>query len=386
MNRRLLFPLTAILATSLACGLPGATLPRISTSTPPTAAPASVGSTNAGAPAVTIQSTTATEQQALIDLYARVSPSVVSIKVNYADGSGAQGSGFVYDSSGHIVTNQHVVDGAQFIEVDFPGGLKVQGKTIGVDADTDLAVIKVDQVPQGVEPLALADSSAVQIGQSAIAIGNPYGEAGSMSLGIISGKDRSLSDNRTNPSGSHFTSADILQTDAPINPGNSGGPLLDLSGRVIGINRAIATENGAGSGVGYAIPANAVAEIVPVLIRDGHFTYPYFGMSSAPEITLQAARALGLQQTDGVYVASVVPGGPAAAAGVKGDSATANDTHLRGDGDLIIAVDGQAVHTFGDLISYVDYHKHPGDTVTLTVLRKAGQTDLTVTLGARPEN
>lgn len=207
-----------------------------------------------------------------------------------------------------------------------------------------------------------------------------------MSLGIISGKDRSLSDNRSSQLGSHFTSADILQTEVPINPGNSGGPLHDLSGQVIGINRAIATENGAGSGVGYAIPSNAVAEIVPVLIRDGHFTYPYFGMSSAPEITLQVARLLGLQQTDGVYVASVVAGGPAAQAGLRGDRATSNDTQLHSDADLIIAVDGQTVHTFGDLISYIDYHKHPGDTVRLTVLRHSERVDLTITLGTRPEN
>lgn len=386
MNNRILLPLTALVAGALACAFPAVSLPQTA-SPAPTAAPIAntASTTHASVPSVAVQ-TTSTEQQALIDLYARVNPAVVSIRVSLGDGTGAQGSGFLFDASGHIVTNQHVVDGAQFIEVDFPSGLKVEGKVIGVDADTDLAVIKVDQVPEGVQPLSLADSSAVQVGQTAVAIGNPFGEAGSMSLGIVSGTGRSLSDNRSSQSGSHFTSADIIQTDAPINPGNSGGPLLNLNGQVIGINRAIATENGAGSGVGYAIPSNAVSEIVPVLISSGRFTYPYLGLSSGPEITLQAAQTLGLSQTDGVYVVAVVNGGPADKAGLQADTATTRDTTFRGDGDLIVAVDGQPVHVFADLIGYLDYHKRPGDSVTLTVLRKSGRVDLTVILAERPQS
>ena len=384
-NPRLFLPTAALLVGALACALPNpVTQQPLPTAAAPIAAPVT-NNTNTTAP-VTNNILTSSEEQALIDLYTRVSPAVVSIQVNLGIDA-AQGSGFLYDAEGHIVTNQHVVEGAQFIEVDFPSGLKTEGKVVGVDTDADLAVIKINEVPEGVAPLPLADSNSVQIGQRAIAIGNPFGEAGSMTLGIVSGKGRSLSDNRTSTqTGSHFTSPDIIQTDAPINPGNSGGPLLNMNGEVIGINRAIATETGSGSGVGYAVPSNAVRQIVPVLIAEGRFVYPYFGMSSGPEITLQAAQELGLAQPSGVYVVSVVAGGPAETAGLRGDTATTRDTAYRGDGDLIVAIDGQPVNVFEDLISYINYNKRPGDTVTLTVLRKTDRVDLTVTLGERPQN
>ncbi len=300
-NPRFLLPTAALLVGALACALPNPVAQQpLPTVAAPIAAPVT-NNTNTTAP-VTTNILTSSEEQALIDLYTRVNPAVVSIQVNLGIDA-AQGSGFLYDTEGHVVTNQHVVEGAQFIEVDFPSGLKTEGKVVGVDTDADLAVIKINEVPEGVVPLPLADSNAVQIGQRAIAIGNPFGEAGSMTLGIVSGKGRSLSDNRTSTqTGSHFTSPDIIQTDAPINPGNSGGPLLNMNGEVIGINRAIATETGSGSGVGYAVPSNAVRQIVPVLIAEGRFVYPYFGMSSGPEITLQAAQELGLAQPSGVYV------------------------------------------------------------------------------------
>lgn len=388
MKARLLIPTTALVAAAMACSFPAnPTAPRgVPTAAPVVAAPVANTANVTAPPAnVTNNILTSSEEQALIDLYTRVNPSVVSIQVSFGV-EGAQGSGFLYDADGHIVTNQHVVEGAQFIEVDFPSGLKTEGKVVGVDTDADLAVIKVDQVPDGVTPLPLADSNAVQVGQRAIAIGNPFGESGSMTLGIVSGKGRSLSDNRSGASGSRFTSPDIIQTDAPINPGNSGGPLLNMNGEVIGINRAIASETGSGSGVGYAVPSNAVRQIVPLLISEGSFTYPYFGMSAGPEISLQAAKELGLAQAEGVYVVSVVPDGPSAQAGLRGDSATEGDTRFRGDGDLIIAIDGQPVNVFEDLIAYINYNKRPGDPVTLTVLRGNDRTDLTVTLGERPKN
>ena len=388
MNARLLIPTTALAVAALACALPGipAAPQSAPTALPVVAAPVNNTSNVTQPPAnVTTNILTSSEEQALIDLYAKVNPAVVSIQVSFG-AEGAQGSGFLYDTEGHIVTNQHVVEGAQFIEVDFPSGLKTEGTVVGVDTDADLAVIKVQQVPEGLTPLPLADSDTVQVGQRAIAIGNPFGESGSMTLGIVSGKGRSLSDNRTSATGSRFTSPDIIQTDAPINPGNSGGPLLNMSGEVIGINRAIATETGSGSGVGYAIPSNTVRQIVPVLISEGAFTYPYFGMSSGPEISLQAAEELGLAQAGGVYVVSVVPGGPADQGGLRGDGATDNDVRLRGDGDLIVAIDGQPVNIFEDLISYINYNKRPGDAVTLTVLRGTERVDLTITLGERPQN
>ncbi|MBL8096142.1 MAG: trypsin-like peptidase domain-containing protein [Anaerolineales bacterium] len=387
MNPRLLLPTTALLAGALACALPNPLTQQRTPTAAPVSAPVTTTTDTTTAPAtnVTTNILTSSEEQALISLYDQVNPAVVSIQVSYGL-EGSQGSGFLYDTEGHIVTNQHVVEGAQFIEVDFPSGLKTEGKVVGVDTDADLAVIKVEQVPEGITPLPLADSDAVQVGQRAIAIGNPFGESGSMTLGIVSGKGRSLSDNRTGQTASRFTSPDIIQTDAPINPGNSGGPLLNMSGEVIGINRAIATETGAGSGVGYAIPSNTVRQIVPYLITEGRFTYPYFGMSSGPEISLQAAEELGLSQASGVYVVGVVPGGPAEQGGLRGDSATDRDTSYQGDGDLIVAIDGQPVNIFEDLISYINYNKRPGDTVVLTVLRRTERVDLTITLGERPLN
>jgi len=384
MNSRLYLPIAALLAGTLACALPSP----LSQSAVPTAVPTLAPITNtstADAPAtnVTTNILSSSEEQALIDLYTRVNPAVVSIQVSYGM-QGSQGSGFLYDTEGHIVTNQHVVEGAEFIEVVFPSGMKTEGKVVGLDTDADLAVIKVEEVPEGVTPLPLADSDAVQVGQRAIAIGNPFGESGSMTLGIVSGKGRSLSDNRSGQTGSRFTSPDIIQTDAPINPGNSGGPLLNLTGEVIGINRAIATETGSGSGVGYAIPSNAVRQIVPFLIADGRFVYPFFGMSAAPELSLRSAEELGLAQATGVYVVSVNAGGPADQGGLRGDSATTRDVTYRGDGDLIVAIDGQPINVFEDLIAYINYNKRPGDAVILSVLRGTERVDLSITLGERP--
>ncbi len=327
---------------------------------------------------------TSSEEDALIDLYARVNPAVVSFLVETADGGG-QGSGFLYDLDGHIVTNQHVVDGATSIEVDFPSGLKTRGRVLGTDPDSDLAVVKVDEIPPDVTPLVLADSDQVRVGQRAIAIGNPFGEAGTMTLGIISGTGRTLSSNRTAPGGGgRFTAPDVLQTDAPINPGNSGGPLLNLSGEVIGINRAIATETGIGAGVGYAVAANTVRQVVPYLISEGQFIYPYLGISSLPELSLSLQEQLDLPQASGTYVTTVTAGGPADQAGLQPDSASDSFSGFNGDGDLIVAVDGREVRVLGDLMSYLINNKRPGDAVTLTVIRGGERQDVQVILGERP--
>ncbi|MCS6909312.1 MAG: trypsin-like peptidase domain-containing protein [Anaerolineales bacterium] len=370
---------TALLLTSLACTLSG-TLPLPL----PTVAPVVITQPapviiTAPAPALPPVTITSSEEEALIALYERANPAVVSLSVTTPNNDFGQGSGFLYDTEGHIITNQHVVEGATTIEVDFASGLKVRGTVVGVDIDSDLAVVKVDRLPEGVQPLPLGDSDLVKVGQRAIAIGNPFGRAGTMTVGVISGLGRLLAPDIS--SGRQFSAPDIIQTDAPINPGNSGGPLLNLTGEVIGVNRAISTESGVNSGVGYAIASNTVRQIVPYLIRDGRFVYPFLGISARSELPLSLIEELNLPQTTGAYVVEVTAGGPSEQAGLRGDSGSRT---LAGDGDLIIAIDGQPVKDFEDLMSYLINRTRPGQTVTLTVIRQGQQRDVRVVLGERP--
>jgi 2-alkenal reductase len=345
---------------------PPAVLPTITPAAPPDQPPAS------------------SQEQVLADLYARVNPSVVAIVATAGALEGSQGSGFVFDADGHIVTNFHVVEGAEDIEVDFASGQKFRGTAIGTDADADLAVIRIEAPAEVLVPLPLADSNLVRVGQQVVAIGNPFGLAGTMTVGFISGLGRSLESLRTVPElGGTFSAPDIIQTDAAINPGNSGGPLINLQGEVIGINKAIETESGVNSGVGYAIASNTVRQIVPYLITDGRFVYPYLGITALEELSLDAQEALGLPQATGAYVSSVTPGGPSEQAGLRGDSGF-EAGQPAGDGDLIIAIDGQPVVVFSDLMSYLVNNTRPGQEVTLTLLREGQQIDVPVTLGQRP--
>jgi 2-alkenal reductase len=235
----------------------------------------------------------------------------------------------------------------------------------------------------------LGDSAAVQVGQTAIAIGNPFGLQNTMTTGIISGLGRTLQSDRAATSGQgSYTNPNVIQTDAAINPGNSGGPLLDAQGRVIGINAAIASESttvtgqASNSGVGFAIPINTVKRILPSLIEKGAYTYPYLGLSGLDELTLAASQQLDLPQTTGVYVTTVVAGGPADQAGVR--AATTLRNGVGPGGDLIVGIDDQAVTDFAGLIGYLVSEKSPGDQVVLHVLRDGQSLDLTVTLGERP--
>lgn len=209
-----------------------------------------------------------------------------------------------------------------------------------------------------------------------------------MTLGIVSGLGRTQDGNRVTAGGGSFTTPDIIQTDAPINPGNSGGPLLNLSGEVIGVNRAIAvdvtSDNRSNSGVGFAIAANTVRQIVPYLIADGEFIYPYLGISSLPELSLELIEQLGLTEGGGTYVTSVTPGTPADEAGLRADSASGTATRFSGDGDLIVAVDGQPVRVFADLMSYLINRTRPGQQITLTVIRQGERLELPLVLGERP--
>ncbi|MBX7233886.1 MAG: trypsin-like peptidase domain-containing protein [Caldilineales bacterium] len=315
-------------------------------------------------------------QQMLIDLYQRTNPAVVYIIVPNL----GSGSGFVYDDEGHIVTNNHVVSGGSSFEVVFADGERQRATLVGRDVDSDLAVLKVGDLPAGVTPLPLAQPDAVQVGQFVVAIGNPFGEQGSMSLGIVSGLDRSLRSQRgATTSTNAYSLPEVIQTDAPINPGNSGGPLLNLAGEVVGINSAIATDTGVNSGVGFSIPVAAVRRIVPSLIETGSYNYPYLGVSFADSLSLSEQAAYGLAQGEGAYVLGVQAGGPAARAGLRAADASSG----RG-GDLVVRIDSQPIKDFSDLNSYLAFHTAVGQKITVTVLRNGRSLDLSLTLGARP--
>ena len=328
-------------------------------------------------------------QDTLIGLYKKVNPGVVSIRVLTED-SGGLGSGFVIDMEGHIVTNYHVIEGVTDLEVAFASGYKARGEVIGEDLDSDLAIIQVNAPESELFPLPLGDSDAIQVGQTVIAIGNPFGLAGTMTTGIVSGLGRTLESLHTTVDGGTFSAGDIIQTDAAINPGNSGGPLLNLQGEVIGVNESIRTSNftSAGeptnSGVGFAISINIVKRVAPSLIAEGKYDYPYLGITSTDDISLLYQEALGLPTSLGVYVTSVTAGGPAERAGVKAGTEPSSIVGLPAGGDLITAIDGQPVVNFNDLISYLVKYKGPGEKVVLTILRDGDTLELEVTLDKRP--
>jgi S1-C subfamily serine protease len=378
---RLLAVLSALILSSLACNAMSPVSPAVPPITPPPP-PLVLATPVVLAPVV---GTSDADEQALISLYQRANQSTVAIQVeDKATQELSLGSGFVYDTQGHIVTNQHVIDNAGNIEVDFASGFKARATVLGSDQVADLAVLRIDAPSDQLIPLPLGDSDQVQVGQRVIAIGNPFGLAGTMTLGIVSGLGRSLTSNASAPGGSLFSAPDIIQTDAAINPGNSGGPLLNDAGQVIGVNKAIESTSGVNSGIGFAVASNTVNQIVPYLIKDGKFVYPYLGLTGLEELSLFAQEQLKLPQATGVYVTSVTAGGPSEKAGIHPDSATSSATQLTGDGDLIIAIDGRPVKVFSDILSYIINHARPGQEVTLTLLRAGNKTDVKVTLGERP--
>jgi 2-alkenal reductase len=317
----------------------------------------------------------------LIDLYEFANPSVVQILVYVAAAPATplgSGSGFVYDEAGRIVTNNHVVEGGDVLEVVFSDGSRRRAEIVGRDPDSDLAVIAVDALPARVQPLPLGNSSALRVGQLAVAIGSPFGRAGSMTLGIVSALGRTLETPRLiDGRPGQYTLPQVIQTDAPINPGNSGGPLLNLQGEVIGVNSAIATATGIGSGVGFAVPVNAVRRIVPALVAEGSYTYPFVGIRYETELSLAQLEQLGMLERPGIYVIGITAGSPAEQAGIQ--PATGGRV-----GDVIIAIDDHEVRDSGDLISYLVFETVVGQTVQLTVVRNGETLTIPLTLAARP--
>jgi len=331
------------------------------------------------------------EELLLINVYDRVNPGVVNIEVAAGTDDEASpfgsGSGFVFDAEGHIVTNYHVVEEADIIWVTFSDGSVREARVLGADPDSDLAVLLVEDLPPGAVPLELGDSDTLEVGQRVIAIGNPFGYQGTMTVGIISALGRSLV-SRYHESGGHFTNPEIIQTDAAINPGNSGGPLLDSHGRVVGVNVAIRSTTGFNTGIGFAVPVNTVKQIVPCLIEEGEYHYPYLGIRDDGRFTVaQLASTLGLPTNQGVLVAEVVPGGPAHLAGVLGgdqEVTVMGRSGVRVGGDIIVAVDGHQVQDFPDLLAYLIRETEVGQVVTLTVLRDGEELQIPVELGERP--
>lgn len=322
-------------------------------------------------------------ENSLIELYKRVNPAVVHIYVideqSFVLGTG---SGFVYDELGHIVTNNHVVTGASGLEVVFPDGTRRSAEVVGTDVDSDLAVIRVDGLPAGVLPIPLGDSDNAQVGQFVVAIGNPFDEAGSLSLGIISGLGRSLSSDRIAEGGGRYSLPQVIQTDAAINPGNSGGPLLNLAGEVVGVNSAIRTSTGTNSGVGFSIPVNAVRRVAPALIAEGVYHYPYIGIRMT-SLDLASQQAMGLPQAAGAYVIDMTPNSPAQRAGLIASGFNDTVGTLPG-GDLIIAVDGRPISSPDDLISFLVFNAEVDQTIMLTVIRGGEQIEVPLTLAERP--
>jgi S1-C subfamily serine protease len=342
-------------------------------------------------PPLPVQSTApdlSDQQDRLMTIYQQFSPGVVSIRT-----TDAQGSGWVYSGDGIIVTNNHVVGTESQVEVDFPSGLKTFGEVIGTDASSDLAVIKVDVAASELHPLPMGDSNVLQVGQTVIAIGNPFGLSGTMTTGIISALGRSLPTGSQVEGGGYFSNADIIQTDTALNPGNSGGPLLNLNGEVVGVSDAIETNSSTAvgepvnSGIGFAISVNTVKRIVPSLIQDGKFEYAYLGISSVDDLPLTVIQALDLKSTSGMYITGVFPGGPSDLAGIKAGTqplTLPSYQSLNKGGDLLIAIDDQPVVTYDDMVRYLALYKTPGDTVTLTILRGDQKMDIPVVLGTRP--
>ncbi|WP_162909217.1 S1C family serine protease [Aggregatilinea lenta] len=333
----------------------------------------------------------------LTNLYERVNPSVVNIEIVSAFHSDSgivdsSGSGFVYDTIGHIVTNSHVVRDADEILVTFSDGYVASATVVGIDDYSDLAVIEIDRDDAPLWPVTLGDSNSLRVGQRVVAIGNPFGLEGSMTAGIVSALGRSLpSAQLLDASYERYDNPSIIQVDASVNPGNSGGPLLNSSGEVVGINTAIRTETGSFEGVAFAVPVNTIKRIVPQIIDGGQVRYSWLGIvtstSNLPGISMAVlADELNLSVTYGVLIDSVQSDSPAERAGLQGatNAQTVRGIDVPIGGDIVVAINGDIVRDIDDLVAYLVENTSPGDTVVLTIVRGDQTLDVNVTLGERP--
>jgi len=325
-------------------------------------------------------------------LYEQVNPGVVSIRTLTEEGEGL-GTGFVWDTEGHVVTNFHVVRSAEDVEVDFPSGFKTRAEVIGTDADSDLAVLELAKLPENIVVLDKGVSSELRVGESVVAIGNPRGLSSTMTVGIVSALGRTMDSMNQAPGGGAFATGNIIQTDAAINPGNSGGPLLNMAGQVVGINSAIQTNSidltgqPVNSGLGFAISIDMAKNVVPDLIESGSHASPYVGIRVLDEVTLFVKEELNLARSSGVYVLEVTEGSPADEAGLRGafsENESGPEAELPTGGDLIVGIDDQPVNDFSDFMGYLLTYNNPGDDVQLTVVRGDEELTLTLTLEERP--
>ena len=329
------------------------------------------------------------DENAVTSLYARVSPAVVEITVSRPGilrEAAASGSGFLVDAEGHIVTNYHVVEGTGDISVRLSDGRTLEATKLGESRADDLAVLQVDpEEVSGVDPLPMADSSEVTSGEMAIAVGSPFSQYNSVSVGVVSGLGR------TRPSGLRRPIPDMVQTDAALNPGNSGGPLLNRDGEVIGVNSSVQLQSSVQTGVGFAISSNTVKGILANLMIPGEFKRPWIGIQGSA-LTKRLSEAMDLPSDTGIYVQTVCNNSPAQKARLRGELRLDCDNPATQDalgsgavrrtgfrGDVIIAVDGDAVSSVGDMVSYFNT-LIPGDKVTLTIIRENSFRDVDVTL------
>ncbi|MCP4536918.1 MAG: trypsin-like serine protease [Chloroflexi bacterium] len=391
-RKYLIFVILPLMLVVLACTCSGQDIflvPTPNMGSPNTPAPIVIIATPSPLPEDAIAEVDA-EDALLVNLYQRVNPAVVYIQIMVDDGETmlplGSGSGFVIDTKGHIVTNAHVVEDASAVQVTFSyDNVVADAEIIGHDPYSDLAVIKVDVSPEQLVPLELGNSSALQVGQRVIAIGNPFGLEGTMTVGIISALGRTLPAQILESSG-RFSNPEIIQTDASINPGNSGGPLLDTHGRVIGVNTAIRSETGVNSGVGFSVPINTLKRVLPQLIEEGTYHYPYLGITSSNFFSVaELAEPLGLLVSHGVLIAEVIPGTGAARGGLQGGDRQVEvmGVPIMAGGDIIIAIDGTTVIDYSDFIAYLVRETQVDQTIVLTVVREGEEVEVPVTLGER---